>query len=103
MRPASPCHGRLRARRRRRSRRERSALFLLREHRAAAAARAAAAHVRLALLLAQASLPVELVVVGELLAARDRAPRGDEHAIVLVLVGLAVGPARMVDPARGVA
>src|SRR5215471_4600461 len=45
----------------------------------------------------------QTVVVRELVAGAYRAARLDEHAAVVVLERSAVGCARMIDPARGVA
>lgn len=67
-------------------------------HPLAAGGRAAHAHD-----LVRVVLDVELVVVGELLAARDAAPREDDDAQVAVHLhglGHAVGLARVVDVAR---
>src|SRR4030095_13536598 len=83
-------------------RRTNSALFGI-EQRPSAAALAAAASVRGPLLLGHASIDDELVVVRKLFAGVDLALGLDEHVAVVVLERDAVGRARVVDPARGVA
>src|SRR5678815_1855743 len=73
------------------------------EQGAAAASLAAPARVGLALLLRHPPVDDQAVVVRELLAGLDGALRLDEHASLVVLERQAVGGARVVDPARGVA
>src|SRR6187455_2808286 len=67
------------------------------QHRPAAAPCAAAAGIGAAHPLADLAVDREPVVVGELLALPDGAPRGHVHAPVVVLERLAVGRARVVD------
>src|SRR5207344_1235566 len=52
---------------------------------------------------ADAAVVGQLVIVGQLFACTDGSPRLDEDASFIVLVGVAVGIARVVDPACRVA
>ena len=76
--------------------------LVLAQHRAAAAPRAAQAGMFALGFLGVLLADLQIVVVGELFAGTNIAARFDKHAMIFFL-DLAVGRARVIDPARRIA